>query len=129
MPRFTLQPRQWYAMECIFPDAHRHVSPIWLKDLQPQGGGDGRIDLVFFHANYPAGVQDKVYSLRVVRRFTGYLLTERLAPDDAERPLILIERITVEWLHRHFPGLGVDARDDADLVARLDRVTGRVAAP
>ena len=127
MPRFTLQPRQWYAMECIFPNAHRHFSPIWLKEVQPQGGGDRRLDLAFFHANYPAGVQDKIYTLRVLRRAPGYLLTERLTPDGDERTLILIEPITVEWLRRQFPGLGIEVRDAANLADRLDRATGRVA--
>jgi len=59
-------------------------------------------------------------------RAPGYQLTERLIPDDDEGALILIEPITVEWLHRQFPGLGIEVRDAANLADRLDRATGRV---
>lgn len=126
MPRFTLRPRQWYAMECIFPDATRHHSPIWLKEIIQQPGLEGRLDIEFYHANYPEGVRDKLYQLRVARRAKGYLLAE-MGEKIQERRLVIIEAITRDWLLRHFPNLRFTATDAASLAAELDLGTGRVA--
>lgn len=126
MPRFTLQPRQWYAMECLFPDAHRHYSPIWIKAVMPQSGLDGRIDLEFYHANYPEGVRDKLYALRTLRRTSAYFLAEAFGPPEPDRRLILLEAITPTWLRAHFPELRITATNPATLAAELDLATARV---
>jgi len=40
-------------MECIFENATRHHSPIWVKNIIQQPGLEGRLDIEFYHANYP----------------------------------------------------------------------------
>ena len=128
MSRFTLHHRQWYAMELIWPNAARDYSPIWLAALHPLGAGDGRLEIEFYHANYPEGVRDKRYALRVLRRANGYLLAERTDESPAERRLVLIEPITTAWLRHHFPDLPVAATDETSLAAELDVLTARPAS-
>lgn len=125
MPRFTLNPSRWYAMEWIEPDAGRSYSPIWLHALRPQGAGDGRLEIEFYHANYPEGVRDKIYPLRVLHRAPGYLLAEQTDGAPTERRLILIEPITAAWLRRHFPELRITSATESTLAAELDVLTCR----
>ena len=112
-------------MECIFPDATRHFSPIWVKAIIQQPGLEGRLDIEFYHANYSEGVRDKLYLLRVARRTEGYLLAE-VGAKTQDRRLVVIEAITRDWLQRHFPNLRFTATDDASLAAELDVETARV---
>jgi hypothetical protein len=123
MNSITLQSGCWYAMECIFSDGGRHYSPVWIRSVIPESKGNRRLDIWFYHANYPEGVRDKVYHLRVLRRTAGYLLAEENDQPTDDVRLILLQQIAAEWLRRHFPDLGIDA--SGDLGAQLDRVTAR----
>ena len=125
MSRFTLQSGTWYAMECISPDGGRDHSPVWIRSAIPAGAGNRCLEIGFYHAHYPEGVRDKVYHLRVLRRAPGYLLAEETGPSAEDVRLILLEKISADWLRRHFPDLGIDAT--GDLGAQLDRVTARIS--
>jgi hypothetical protein len=120
---FTLQRHRWYAMQVIFPSSGQHFSPIWIYEVIPQQTGKNRLKLSFWHANYPEGVQHKVYELHVLRRTSehtvnplheGYLLAERKAEGDKQ--LILLTAITTEWIETHFRKI-----PEGDLQTWLDR--------
>jgi len=64
--------------------------------------------------------------LLVARRTKGYLLAE-VGAKSQDRRLVIIEAITRDWLHRHFPGLRFTGTDDASLAAELDVETARVS--
>ena len=75
MTRFTLVHDCWYACEFIgdeFDDAHGEdrcsYSPIKVLCCEPLADGTRCMRLEFFHANYPAGVQDKVYTRQTIER-------------------------------------------------------------
>lgn len=125
MPRFTLQPGCWHAMETIEPDAQRHLSPIWLQALRPLGAGNGCLEIKFYHAVYPEGVRDKTYVLRVRRRAAGYLLAEQMEQAPSRRRLLILEIMTADWLRRNFPELQFTATGGAALSAELDILTAR----
>lgn len=94
-----------------FGDTIRSYSPIRVKRVEALGTGSGDLRLDFFHANYPPGVQQKSYRLRVVERQTRFLLARSL--DHAPTRLLLIYEATHEWLKLHFglsaeePGMDV----------------------
>lgn len=125
MPRFALHPHAWYAMEFVFRSAERHFSPIWLEEITPLKTGNGMLRLVFFHANYPEGVQDKAYDLQVVQRFERHLIALRRSDGVADATVIL-EPITREWCTQHFPQMRLRDKSDLSLASELDRATGRV---
>lgn len=127
MNDFTLQPRTWYAMEYVFRSAERHFSPIWVQEIKPLKTGAGMLRLHFFHANYPEGVQDKIYDLQVVQRFVGHLVALRRSDGVADATVIL-EPITREWFAQHFPSMRVRDDPDASFATELDRLTGRVSS-
>ena len=111
-------------MEYVFPSAVRHFSPIWVEEITPLKTGVGMLRLRLFHANYPEGVQDKVYDLRVVQRFDGHLLALRRS-DGREDATVILESITREWFVHHFPNLRLRHDSDSSFTTELDRVTGR----
>jgi len=59
----------------MFPSAERHYSPIWVQEFAPQKTGARMLQPHFYHANYPEGVQEKVYDLHILHRSDGDLLT------------------------------------------------------
>lgn len=78
MKRFTLEPRQWYAMELIsseFGPNIRRCSPIEVYSLTPAGGGKRRLELSFYNAAYPAGVRDKLYTLQTIKRAEHFFIS------------------------------------------------------
>jgi hypothetical protein len=101
MSRFTLDPREWYAMELLsseFGTEVRRYSPIRVDGLAPKGSGSRRFDLSFFHAAYPEGVQNKVYTIKTVQRCDHFLFG-RVA--DTNR-LVLFLELSDKWLKQHF---------------------------
>lgn len=88
-------------MELISPEFGediRHSSPIKALAFTPLGKGDGRFELEFFHANYPEGVQDKIYTIRTIERKRNYLLGRVV---DTERMVLLFD-LSESWLAAHF---------------------------
>lgn len=101
MSRFTLKPRNWYAMELFGPEFGENVrfcSPIQVYSLAPAGNGKGCFELSFYHAAYAAGVRDKVYTLRTINRSQHFLLANVVG---TER-LVLLMELTDAWLKKNF---------------------------
>ena len=103
MTRFTLVRDRWYACEFIgdeFQEDRCSYSPIKVLGFEPLNDGSRRLRLEFFHANYPTGVQDKVYTLRTIERGESFMLARSL---DHEPPRFLqIYDIDAAWMRRHF---------------------------
>lgn len=102
-PRFTLNPGTWYAMEFLSTDDgnfRRMYSPVKIMSIHPKGNGKGLFDLQFFHANYPEGVQTKLYTLRTLQRTPTYLFAERME-QSPPRMGVLLHDLTTEWLFLH----------------------------
>ena len=101
--RFTLREGRWYACELIgdeFGDDLCSYSPIKVYAVKPHGKGNRQFTLAFYHANYPAGVRDKEYTMRTLERGTRFILAKSL---DHDPPRILqIYEIDIPWLQRHF---------------------------
>lgn len=125
MGRLTLQPRTWYALDYLTAAGSRHASPIWVTEVVPAKTGNGELLLHFHHANYPEGVQDKAYRLRVLRRTPAFIVAERVdAP--APCPLVLLTEVTAAWIQLHWPQYRVQA---GDLQAWCDEAIGRPGHP
>jgi hypothetical protein len=120
--RFTLEPRRWYAMLWVVRGGGQLASPIWVMEVRGLETGKGVLEVKFWHANYPEGVQDKTYVLRVVAREQGYLLGRRLqwGSKRANGDAILLAEVTPEWVETHFR-----RRAEGDMQAWLDKVCGR----
>jgi hypothetical protein len=120
---FTLEPRKWFAMEYIFPNAQRHYSPVWIERVTAQKSGHGFLELTFFHANYSEGVQGKIYKVRVHQRTSAYLVGARQEHDGSTCGTLIFETITPEWMALHFPDNPISTtRPFSD---ELDRITAR----
>lgn len=101
MSRFTLEPGKWYAMELISPEFGsdvRRYSPIRVDKVALVGNGARRFDLSFFHAAYPEGVQDKVYSIQTIQRSDHFLIGQVV---DTQR-LVFFLALSDTWLNQHF---------------------------
>ena len=94
--KFTLDPRRWYSALFLLPNGEQHSSPVWITAIRAMSKGMGMMELDFWQANYPQGVQDKSYSLRVIRRESGYLLAER--KEDQGKNLLLLREVTARWI-------------------------------
>lgn len=105
LTRFTLEPEKWYAMELIGdefvgPNYLLRYSPIKVLALNLSGKGTRSFKLEFFHANYPAGVQNKIYRLRTIARSDHFMLAESL--DNKPSRIIHLQRLSHQWLNSHF---------------------------
>jgi hypothetical protein len=99
-----LVPHAWYAMEVFGASGaatNPHVSPIFLKAVEPLKTGRGLLKIDFFHANYPEGVQDKEYVLRVLHRGPSHFAAMKM--EDEQQPLVVIFPIESDWTKTHFP--------------------------
>lgn len=102
MKKLILLPNHWYACEFIHDvpfTRDRWYSPIRVKGIKTWKDGSGRMDLAFFHANYPEGVQDKVYSLRILVRSTHVLVAACMEP---EGRILVIHKLDWTWMRAHF---------------------------
>lgn len=101
--RFTLHPGRWYAVEIIgdeFGDVLRSYSPLRIDGVAPSGSGQRCFTLSFYHANYPEGVRDKVYTLQTVERSARYLLASSTTHNPTR--ILLIHDISWDWMRSHF---------------------------
>lgn len=112
LSRISLEPMHWYAAEFIaeeFGDDLRSYSPIKIIAVTPKGGRIFQLD--FYHANYSAGVQNKTYKLQMLERNKNFILALSLSQPIR---LILIYKITCDWLNQHFK-LQVRSGDDVQI--------------
>ncbi len=73
--RFTLKPKHWYACRFLGDELGDNTcSPIRVDRLEPKGGGKRLLDLHLYHADYPAGVRNKCYTLRTLERGRHFML-------------------------------------------------------
>jgi hypothetical protein len=103
--RFTLIPGHWYAVEFIgdefsVADDFRSHSAIRVDSVITAPGGQRCFDLSFYHANYPEGVRDKVYTLQTMERGSHFILARRVGHPPTR--LLLIYGISWPWLRSHF---------------------------
>lgn len=100
--RFTLEPGKWYACEIIgdeFDDDLCAYSPIRVNHIRPLNTGKRTLELGFYHANYPAGVRDKTYTLETVERGRRFMLARATAYQPTR--LLQLYDIDWSWLERH----------------------------
>jgi hypothetical protein len=99
-----LVPNAWYAMEVFGASGaptNPHLSPIFLKAVEPLKTGRGLLKVEFFHANYPEGVQNKEYVLRVLHRALSHFVAVKM--EDEQQPLVVIFPMESDWIKTHFP--------------------------
>ena len=121
MTRFTLTKGHWYAMEVWAEDWPflPHASPVRVERVCPLKQGNGLLKVKFFHVNYPAGVQTKEYTLRVLHRNAKALVATSVQP--GENRVLVFFPVTTEWLRTHWPEW---LRDESAAVTdkMLDRI-------
>lgn len=116
--QFSLDLGVWYAAEFLGDEfaGRRHYSPIRVDGLELLKTGRGELRLAFWHQNYPEGVQDKVYKLRVLERAATYILVRSLEHDPAR--ILHITTLTWRWLGDKL-GIYRRERDDDDVQKRF----------
>ena len=62
LTRFPLIEGEWYEM-AVIDGGEEMLSPIRVDEVER--GPRGRLRLSFYHGDYPEGVRDKVYELRI----------------------------------------------------------------
>ena len=72
--------------------------------------------LRFYHANYPEGVRDKVYKLKVLGRGDSYMIAKSL--DHTPARILQVYDIDVAWIFRHFPEADVNIDDVQEWLKR-----------
>ena len=103
MRRFTLERDKWYGVTFIgdkFGTGYGHsYSPIKVFEVELLNTGKRTFKLHFFHANYPAGVNDKVYTLKTMERGKRFMLA--CSDDHNPKRIMYIEEMSKGWLHKH----------------------------
>jgi hypothetical protein len=114
----------------VWDNGIQHSSPIRIERVTPLGTGKSELELTFFHACYPEGVQNKVYRLRVLHRSERDIVAVRIDVDG--HPTVRLTPLTRQWLARQegVPALvAMAAADGDDFAGRLNRLTGNDEAP
>ncbi len=116
--RFTLLPGGWYAAEILGDEfsaaaEFRGHSAIRVDSVAPAQSGQRHFELAFYHANYPEGVRDKVYTLQTLERGEHFILVRSV--DHTPARLLLIYDMTWPWLGLHF---GIQQPSDSDDIGR-----------
>ena len=106
MKSFRVRKDYWYACELIGDLFSKQTdqcsySPIKIYDIKPHKTGNRKFTLLFFHANYPWGVQDKEYRLQTLERGETFILAKSTQHDSTR--VLLIYEITNTWIKKHFP--------------------------
>lgn len=110
-------------MEYTFPSGEVHFSPIYVHEAVPRHSGKREIEIRFFHANYPEGVQEKSYTVSVLHREAGVLAgrTEHAPAGKATHALIVLRALSLDWMRLHFREWSAALEADEPLAAQLDR--------
>jgi hypothetical protein len=69
--------------------------------VEPLKTGQGLLEIDFFHANYPEGVQNKEYVLRVIHRASSHIAAVKM--EDDQQPLVVVFPMATDWIKTHFP--------------------------
>lgn len=100
--KFSIKIRFWYAMEYLganASDSTHHFSPIYIQSIHQQNTGASRLDIEFFHANYPQGVQNKLYKVKVLDRTESFIVAKRV---DVVEDVLIIHELSWDWMKQHF---------------------------
>jgi hypothetical protein len=101
--QFTLQADTWYACEFIGDEFDKDAcscSPIKVHEFAPAKTGKRIYSLHFYQANYPEGVREQQYTLRITNRGQSILLAKSLLGKTQQ--FLLIHAITPEWVSERF---------------------------
>lgn len=103
--KFQLETARWYPAHLLGPefgpdDGHA-FSPIQIKDVRPLKTGKGLLELSFFHHNYPEGVQDKNYRLRIITHESTFIFAVREGMSGDVRYLLITD-LSWLWLGKHY---------------------------
>ena len=88
----------------------RSCSPICVDTVTLRKSGKRIFELAFYHANYPEGVRDKVYSLETIERGARFILAKSTEHDPVR--MLLIHELTHEWLRMYCKIESVNPGDD-----------------
>lgn len=99
----------------------RWYSPIKVLNVHPHKTGKGTFELEFYHAAYPAGVQNKKYELRTLIRSGKYLMAERLHDSGRQMTVVLFD-LMPDWLMMHF---NIQADDSARAQSAMEELMMR----
>lgn len=111
--RFTLEKDRWYACEIIgdeFGEDLCSYSPIKILNITPLKTGNSEMELYFYHANYPEGVRDKRYSIKIIERARSFILAVSTEHKNSRRFLQIYD-IDGDWMKRHFK-MSVEKKSD-----------------
>lgn len=111
---FPIIPGRWYACELMgdfFKDLEDacSYSPIRIDSFEPSDSEDGAFVLSFYHANYPEGVQDKRYKVRILDRGDSYMILKSLEHTPVR--ILRMYDIDAAWIPRHFAETEVNVDD------------------
>ena len=105
--QFPLTQKRWYACELsgdFFKnwDDHCSYSPIRIDDFEVSDSTEGVYQLKFYHANYPEGVREKIYEIRILHWGASYVIGKSL--DHTPTRILRIYDIDRDWVSPSFPG-------------------------
>jgi hypothetical protein len=111
---FRLIPNRWYACELLGDffenwEDRRSYSPIRIDGIEPSGTQAGILQLKFYHANYPEGVRNKTYKLKILASGDSFIIAESL--DHTPARILHIYDIDSAWISRHFPATNPNSED------------------
>lgn len=87
-----LVPGRWYALH--LHEGHEcYLSPIRVDSVEWFGKKRDKLKLRFFLLNYPEGVQDMEWSLKMLQATPSFLVARSL--DTLNRVIILAERMAI----------------------------------
>lgn len=111
------------------PLLEEHASPIRIDRVRPLGTGRSELELTFFHACYPEGVQEKIYRLRILHRVGQHLIAVRVDADDCTLRFSVITRAWLA-LRTDVPMLlALASSPTEDFGAQLDRIVATEVPP
>ena len=127
--RLNIESGLWYACTFFGDDMAGYdetlggysFSPIMVIELKPLKTGQSKFLLKFFHANYPAGVNQKEYDCVKLGHGRTFLLAQSVSHGSAGRYLT-IKKITPEWalLHWKEKALPLSLRDQLGFFLSAD---------
>ena len=100
--KFLLEVGKWYAckfMGDVLSVSYRlSLSPIRIDRITPLKTGKSILYINFFHLNYPEGVQDKEYQLKIMLHKRRFILARSLSHSSDDPRILYIHEITKEWV-------------------------------
>lgn len=109
--KFELATGEWFGMDRIGRDR----SPVRITSIVPLQTGRSLLKVGFFHAFYPAGVQEKEYELQVIGRTQDHLI----ALDEDDQPVVF-SRLNTNWFQWPLGSVPAELSESPNPAAVLD---------